>query len=236
MSDIRLRLINFLLLSVAYGVASLEIIPIVLLSAFIFALIFKQSFVRNFSIIMSGSVAILVIAGIAWLLSSEISIFELSMNYLRWISLIVIAVVFFGMINLFEFVSALRFFKVPARIAIAFGIGLRFLPVLVEESKRVVQIQRKNGLKFSIATIRKGNLMNFLNKVLSPILVSILRRADSISLSVVIQQIEFRIIDYRFKPVKISDWLSLVFCLIILTLSILNFDIVLNQLKSYLSG
>ncbi len=78
--------------------------------------------------------------------------------------------------------------------------------------------------------------MNFLNKVLSPILVSILRRADSISLSVVIQQIEFRIIDYRFKPVKISDWLSLVFCLIILTLSILNFDIVLNQLKSYLSG
>ena len=225
MDDIRLRIINFLVLSIAYSIAPLDLIPLIFVSALIFALIFRMSLRENILIVLTSSGAILIIAIIAWLISSRISVFEFSMNYLRWVSLIVISVIFFSLINLFEFVSALRFFKIPTRIAIAFGVGLRFLPVLIEESRKVVQIQQKNGLKFSITAIRQKGLFNLLNKLLSPLIVSILRRVDSISLSVVVQQIEFRIAHYRFKSINFKDWMILIFCIMILLLSIFYADI-----------
>ncbi len=224
MEDTRLRVINFIVLSIAYSISSISYIPILFISTIIVSLAFRSDFIKNISIILFSSITILSIGIIAWLLSPDLVLLNIVLNFFRWISLIVISVIFFSSINLFELVSSLVFFKVPTKIAIALGVGFRFLPVVVDESKRVAKIQNQSGYKHTLSSIYKSGLLNFLSRVLSPILVSILRRADSISISVTVQQIEKRIKDFNFKPISLIDWTSLIFCILILVFVIINYD------------
>lgn len=224
MNDTRVRIVNFILLSIAYSISSLSYVPLVVLSAFIVSLSFRNVFIKNLSIILISSMAILSIGIIAWFISPKLIISNLVLNYLRWISLIIISVIFFSSINLFEFVSSLAFFKIPIKIAIAFGIGIRFLPVLVDESRKVIRIQHQNGYNLSLLNIFKSGLINVFSKILSPILISILRKTDSITISVTVQQIEKRVKNYNFKTINIIDFIGLIFCILILSVIIINYD------------
>jgi hypothetical protein len=225
MNDTRIRILNFILLSIAYSISEINYIPIMFLSSILVSVIFRNDFIKNISIILYTSVAILIIGAIAWFFSSDLLLVNIVLNLLRWISLIIISVIFFSSINLFEFVSSLVFLKIPTKIAIAIGVGFRFLPVIIDESKKVAKIQNQNGISLSFNSIRKLGLLTVLNKILSPLLVSILRRTDSISISVTIQQIEKRTKDFNFKTINLFDLVSLLFCILILTLAIVNYDI-----------
>lgn len=212
MKDSRVKLFNFITLSITFSSCTLNFVPFIALLTLVISVLYYKEFIENLGIIFLSSAAILTLGLVAWFISPELDFYVLLVNYFRWVSLIIISVIFFVSINLFEFVASMAYFKIPVKIAIAFGVGLRFLPVLVDEAKRVTRIQHQNGFTVSFSNIHKFGFVTLLNRLLSPIVISILRKTDSITISVTVQQIETRIRDYNFNKINLSDIFSLLFC------------------------
>lgn len=221
MLDARIQLVMLIVLTVFCGIASQKAILGIVLATVIVSLLQKDSFARGIKIIVISMLILGLFMFFVWSINPNISLFTILNEYARWSSLIIISVVLFLSMNVMEIVSSLVWFKLPLRLALSVGIALRFLHVIYEESQRVFMIQRSRGITFSYRSIKKYGFLGLLDRLVSPLLVSILRRADSISLSIVVQQIEKRIAEYKFSSLKKQDFIAL--CLLVVTFIALFF-------------
>lgn len=220
MYDDRIKITCFTILSVLYSFAPAKQIMIIIFTTGLVVFPLNREFVKNLSVILISSFAIMVVGIIAWIISPELSVTLLLINFIRWICLIIISVLFFSSINLHAFVASLVFFKVPVKIALSFGIGVRFLPIIMDEASKVVRIQHQNGFRISLKSLRQVGFVNMLDRLISPILISMLRKAESITISVSIQQLESRIKNYRFERILIGDIYCLIYVVLIVIISI----------------
>jgi len=208
------------ILSVAHAVASLRMIPLLLLFTLVISLLHRPSLVRGAKIIAVTAIALGILALVVWFTSNNISLSELLLGYLRWISLAAVSIVLFLSINALEMITSLVYFRLPLGIAMAAGIGLRFLPVFFEEARRIRIMQRHRILSKSRLTLRSVGFINTLNRVISPFLISALRRVDLLVLSIAVQDLEQRILNYRFLTFKMRDWVAVLVVVLLLGITL----------------
>jgi energy-coupling factor transport system permease protein len=98
----------------------------------------------------------------------------------RYVAVGLSAIVFFEITTPAELVEAGHSLRLPRGLTIALGTGLRFIPIVVEESSRVVTAQRARG-------IDRGNLLRRLTDMpvtvyclLVPVLLNVFSRVDPV--------------------------------------------------------
>lgn len=207
--DPRVKLAMLPLLSVAHATNSHRIVlPLVLFTALI-CVLYRDSLRRGAWIVAFTAVALTMFALVVRLSGYSVPITELVTGYVRLLSLSTVSVVLVLSMNSMEVITSLSYFRVPIGIALAVGVGLRFLPVFAEEAKRVrIRQRRLRGMEI----VGNGNSFGFmarLDQTISPFVVSVLRRVDLLLLSIAVQQLQSRIKAYAHSKLAFTDWIAL---------------------------
>lgn len=97
--------------------------------------------------------------------------------------------------------SFLRIFKIPvAEIALMMSISLRFIPILIDETDKIMKAQMSRGADFD-----RGNLMErakSLLPLLVPLFVSAFRRANDLAVAMEARCYSENTIRTKLKPLK----------------------------------
>jgi energy-coupling factor transporter transmembrane protein EcfT len=193
-------------LSIAHTSASSRLLmPLILFTLSICAL-HRRSLLRGAWIIAATAVALAAFALMVRLTGYSVPWTELGIGYLRVLSLSTVSVVLVLSMNSLQVITSLSFFRLPLGIALAAGVGLRFLPVFVEEARRIRIMQRH---RISI-TSKSVGLVGRLDQTISPFIVSVLRRVDLLLLSIAVQQLEHRIKTYVTPRLRVRDLIAMV--------------------------
>lgn len=207
MKDTRLKILSIIILSVALSISKPIHVYVVVVISILLSIIYNKYLIKSVIIVLSTFSFIFLIGLFSWFLSAEINPSEIFLSSIKWLSLILITFLIFSSINLFEFISSLVYFKVNTKIAIAFGVGLRFLPLIIEEGVKILTLQRRKG------ALKGKNTFTKLDHLLSPFIISVVRRVDSVTLSITTQQIEKRVKHFEFKRIKLADYLFIGVCI-----------------------
>ncbi len=219
MLDSRTRLVILVLLTTAHTSAK-GVMVLILAGITILAIaVYWRSFLRGIHVIGLTMVAILFFVTVIWLIGVGLSSENLVIGFLRWVSLATLTVVLVLTMNALEVVTSLVYFRIPVRVALAFGIGLRFLPVILDEARRIRIVNRQYGVQFSHMAVRKFGILDLLNRLTGPLLIAVLRRVDSLIISIGVQQLEQRIKNYKFQTLTTLDILAVLVSLLICVLS-----------------
>lgn len=218
MNDTRLRIINLLFLSLSFSLMPDDKLWLVFLLTIFYGVLFWKSFLENLKLILLVTFILSVFSISVYLITSENSFTKVALNLGRFVSLVIISVLFFFQINILSFVASLKFFKIPTTIAIAFGVGFRFIPIISDEIQKIIFVQNQNGLGFSLKSFQKNGFLHVFSSFFSPLLLSVLRKTESVSISIIIQQIQERVNNYIFQKPTLADFIltliSLIFVLI----------------------
>lgn len=207
MFDTRLKILSVIILSIALSISKPIHVFVIIAITLLLAIIYRKFLLKSITILLSTLSFILMIGIISWFLSSEINPSEMFLGSIKWVSLILMTFLIFSSINLFELISSLVYFKLNTKIAIAFGVGLRFLPLILEEGDKILTVQKRNG------ALKNRNVFSKLNHLLSPFVISVVRRVDSITLSITTQQIEKRVKQFEFNRINLNDYLFICGCI-----------------------
>lgn len=202
--DPRLRIILLLVFSFGLGLAEDEwVLPLAIGAGAV--ILWYRSYLARGLLALCLTAVLLVVGSSAVYIIMDVSIAELIVPFVRWMALASVAVVIFWSLSVFEFVTSAAYFGVPVRVALAFGVGVRFLPIIVEEARRVTFVLRQRGI--SPWCDLPSSAWHFVERATSTLLVSVIRRVDSISLAISTQELERRVEGYRFRPVTVVEWI-----------------------------
>lgn len=222
--DPRIRILALFLINWAHGVSQgLEIILVAAITVFTIAL-YWQAFVRYAPIVGFTIAALCLLSILAWITTNSLALTNVGLNLLRWTSLSVFSLTIFSSLNALEFIVALQWYKIPRRIALALGISLRFSPVVYEEAKRILLAYRVRSVHLQ----ERGKIRWYVKLIewFVPILfVSMVRQIENITITVIIQDIEGRLAQYKFQPLTLRD--AMLFAIFIpIPLSVIVFRLV----------
>lgn len=220
MNDTRLRILNLILLSTSFSVMPDDKIWIVFLVTVFYVFLNWSAFVDNVKLILFISFVLSAFSVSIYLFFGKSSFVDVGLNLGRFISLVIISILFFYRINILSFVASLKFFLIPTPIAISFGVGFRFIPIISEEIQRIMFVQRQNDMGFSFNSIRENGLFDIIDRFFSPLLLSILRKVESVSVSITVQQIQERVGKYVFTRPAPLDLILFAFSLVLLLVSL----------------
>jgi len=203
--DPRVRVTGLVLLT--WGHATASDTGILLLATITLAVIawYREAFLRYLPVIQITVVFLCALALLAWLTTANISFRNLLLGVLKWLSMSAVSLTIFSSLNALEIIVALRWLGVPLRIALALGVSLRFFPVLVAQGSKILMIQRLRTFSGSSRRGRWQRLRGVLWGVIPAMLVAVLRQVENISLSILTQDIERRVLAYRLAPPSAQD-------------------------------
>jgi energy-coupling factor transporter transmembrane protein EcfT len=121
-----------------------------------------------------------------------------------------------------ELVTFLSRIKVPTKIAIALGVGFRYFGLLANDIKRINFVQSLNGYGFHYQAIKKNGIVKTTISFLLPVFLNILKQSENISISISIQNIELRTINFKFSKTTFIE-----FCLTAISLLIILYRVLL---------
>lgn len=205
MLNSRSRISVLILLTIAHSVAGTRMLFVLAGVTFFLALFHFQSVRRGAWVIAITTAALLIWGFIIRIVGVSLPARDVFIGMLRILSLTVLTISLFLSLNALELVTGLTYFKVPFRIALALGIGFRFIPIILDEAKRTRLVRRQRGLMFSRVTLRRVGLTGTLSRVIAPLVVALLRRVDSLIISIAVQQLPERVRLYRFPPWRAVD-------------------------------
>lgn len=206
----RARLLALVLLSLLHGIATDGVRVAILLGlSTLLCVLYRKELARGLAAIALGIIVIPCIFAISVLFGASVSLQTAGIELARWVSLVLSTVVLFLSFSLIELMQSLAFFKCPARISLAVGVGLRFLPSLVSDAVLVHRIQRMRRAEG--ASMRLSRLLPRLESMFLPLVYSTLRRVADITVSIEIQQVIERIAERHFPRWRAREWLVLGF-------------------------
>ena len=222
MISTRIKLILLILLNTAIILLPAQFYFAFMLIIFISSLAFYKSFLVNFKIIFVYLVSLFLITILLNYLLGESELLGIIPGFLKVFAIISISILLITDLNIMELVASISFIKIPAKIAIAFGVGFRYFSLLLTDIKRIHFIQTSKGYGLNLKSFRSNGFISTVGVFLTPLFLSILKRADNIALSITIQQIEQRATSYIFKRISLYEWLLilssvlfLIYCLIL---------------------
>lgn len=137
----------------------------------------------------------------------------------RLCSLTVMTLVLVLSVSVLELAAVLRWFRLPSGVVLAFAVGMRFIPTVVEELQRISLVRRQRGLSFR-QMVRHFNIAGAFSRALSPLIVSMIRRVDSIIMAVHVRRFMERMDTYRFQHMSVSDGLAMALAMAALSATI----------------
>ena len=98
----------------------------------------------------------------------------------KWMAVGAICIAFFVETRPYDIVAGLRWLRLPKAFCLAIGMGLRFLPVIFEETRRITLAQRARGLGRERGLGRIGHLPRNLAALLVPLLIGVMVKLDDL--------------------------------------------------------
>ncbi len=203
--DGRTRLVCLIALSIAHTLAHGWFVAVLLSVTGVVILLFPGSFKRGLRVILLTAAVIASISTVVFLSGNAQSEESLFWDFLRWVSLVTLTVTLALSMNVFDFVTSLHYLKLPVKVALAFGVGLRFLPSIADELQRITSVQRQANFGFSTNNIRRFGVYGVLERKVAPLFSAVFRRIDSLVISVGAQELEYRIAIHNYPKFKASD-------------------------------
>ncbi len=108
----------------------------------------------------------------------------------RWMAVGGICIAFFVATRPYDIVAGLRWLRLPKTFCLAIGMGLRFLPVIFEETRRIIVAQRARGLGRERGLQRMKHLPRNLSALLVPLLVGVMVKLDDLWLAMRVRGVD----------------------------------------------
>ena len=220
MISTRVKLILLVLLNTAIILLPAKFYFVFILLILVSSLVFYKSLFTNLKIIFIYLLGFFTITILLNYFVGESDLLNIVPDFLKMFSIISISILLITDINIMEFVASISVLKIPSRIAIAFGVGFRYFPLLLSDIKRIHFVQSSKGYGLSFKSFKANGFFLSVGIFLTPLFLSILKRTDNIALSVTIQRIERRVSNYTFQRFSNYEWLLLLssLCLLIYSL------------------
>ncbi len=142
---------------------------------------------------------------------------------LRLITLALIAIVYFQYTRETEFIEALHVLWVPNLIALAVGVAIRFIPVIFEETQRILMAQRARGLATGRGLRVIKRIPTIIRALAMPLFVASWKRANDLVIILHLRRISpsRRQIQRSFN-VTLGNILVIIYTLSILIMSFID--------------
>lgn len=210
MISTRVKLILLILLNTAIILLPAKSYLVFILIIFISSLAFYKSLLANFKTIFVYLFGLFLITILFNYLLGESDLLNIIPDFLKLFSIISISILLITDINIMELVASMSLIKIPTKIAIAFGVGFRYFPLLLNDIKRIHFIQSSKGYGLTPKSFKANGFISSVGVFFTPLFLSILKRTDNIALSVTIQRIEKRATNYIFQRLSMYESLLLI--------------------------
>ena len=222
MISTRVKLILLILLNTAIIILPAKSYIVFCIIILISFFVFYKSLLANLKIIFFYLLGLFLITILLNYFLGESDLINIVPDFLKIFSIISISILLVSEINIMELVATITIIKIPSRLAIAFGVGFRYFPLLLNDIKRINFIQSAKGYGLNLKSFNSNGFISSVGVFLTPLFLSILKRTDNIALSVTIQQIEERAKNYTFQRISLYEFsllitssLFLVYCIIL---------------------
>lgn len=149
---------------------------------------------------------------------TDTSLDQLLRNSLKLFTIITLSILLVSDLNIMELVAFLNKIKLPAKISIAIGVGFRYIGLLMEDIKRINFIQTMSRYGITIQSIKRNGFLKTISIFSLPLFLTLLKRTENISLSILIQDIEQRSKKYSLKKTTTIEFVVLTFTLLLMLL------------------
>lgn len=201
----QLILTVYLLISVMFIFSNLYGTIILVITAIIYSVLFSAILKSKLITILATLYVIVFFLFISWWFSDGINILFILEQFSRWLSFIVLTIVFFNRLSSFELISVLYKLKLPLNIAISIGVAMQFVHIITNEVHKNIFIFKIKKKKMFPALIIS-------------LLISTIRKIEFIHLSILLFNIQERVRNKRLPKIKIS--VELIFSILLLLLYI----------------
>lgn len=182
-------------------------------------LLFVYLFAPNYGVYLYQSKTVWLHGWGSYQLTAQQFFYEFNL-LLKYFSTIPIALIFILTTNPSEFASSLNQLGISYKISYAFSLALRYIPDIQEDYQQIKMAQQARGLEISskgrLLTRIKGNL-----QIVLPLILTSFERIEVISNAMELRRFGYKKKRtwYTSRPIKRSDWLALIICVLLLILS-----------------
>lgn len=182
-------------------------------------LLFVYLFAPNYGVSLYQSKTVWLHGWGSYQLTAQQFFYEFNL-LLKYFSTIPIALIFILTTNPSEFASSLNQLGISYKISYAFSLALRYIPDIQEDYQQIKMAQQARGLEISskgrLLTRIKGNL-----QIVLPLILTSFERIEVISNAMELRRFGYKKKRtwYTSRPIKRSDWLALIICVVLLILS-----------------
>lgn len=212
----RVKLILLIILNMAIVLLPAKYIVTFILLVLISGILFYESLRVNYRTIFIYLLGLFAFTILLNYIFSGKDFMTVVPEFVKLFSIISISILLITDINIMELVASITFLRVPTKIAIAFGVGFRYFSLLLYDVRRIQYIQSSKGYGLSFQSFKSKGFKLIISVFLTPLFLSILKRADNIALSVTIQQLEKRINYYKFERLSLYEFFLLLSSLLFL--------------------
>ena len=198
--DPRIKLVWLLSSGVVYFTLNVYLILTVLFCSLLFFILSKSHKTIYFTAFLYSLVFFLLIFAIGF---SELSILNNIIILARWFAIIFASIVFFVITDPYEIIIALRTFKVPESFTFSLGMGFRFVPIIIEETEKVILAQKSRGLNYGRGLANIYRIPFIIYAISIPLFIRIIFRVNEMLLALKTKGFAFKR-RRRSYPVKIS--------------------------------
>lgn len=141
----------------------------------------------------------------------------------KLLTIAVAAVLYFEITRPSEMLETLRSLRIPSSLALALGVGIRFIPIVFEEARKILLAQRARGLGTGRGITTLFHLPTVISALSVPLLINIFSRVNDLWLAINVRGVGTLSILHRrqFR----WTWLNtsvVVYTLLIMILSIIT--------------
>lgn len=205
-SDPRIRVVGLVLLTWAHATASNIAILLLTMITLVIIAWYRDAFWHSLPVILITTIFLCSMALLAWFTTASISLRDLLLGVVKWLSMSTVSLTIFSSLNAMELIVALIWLRVPLSISLALGVSLRFFPILAEQGSKLLMIYRLRSSNRSMGRGYFKQLRCIILGLIPAMFISVLRQVENISLSVLTQDIERRVLEYRPTPLGIQDF------------------------------
>jgi len=190
-TDYRVKLCLLIAYSLAVFTDSVILVGWLLasaLAALVFCRAIRSPYARAFPLLAAVLAVFfgLAVAGD----SSEAAVIAAGLAVAKWLAIAAICIAFFAATRPYEIVAGLRWLRLPRSLCLAIGMGLRFLPVIFDEVRRIVIAQRARGLGRERGLRRIIHIPRNLASLLIPLLVGVMVKLENLWLAMRVRGVD----------------------------------------------
>lgn len=222
MISTRYKIILLFILNIGVMLLPVSMFYINILLIVVFGFIFKREVLCSLKIVILYLVFLFAFSVFVKCIFSDTSLDFLLFSSLKVFTIISLSILLVFDLNIMELLAFLTKVGVPAKISLSIGVGFRYIGLLIEDIKRINFIQSMNGFGINIKSFRNNGFLKTVSVFSLPLFLSLLKRTENISLSILMQNIEQRSKKYNFRKTTIAEIVIVLISIMILFIGVIR--------------